>query len=68
MKTTHLVLACALIGFAVLAAPVGDLSPVSTAAASTCIPSDDIVRDVQCSTRCAPTSVEEVLDPRPCPL
>lgn len=68
MKTTTFILATMLLTTALIAIPLGDLSPTGEAAASVCLPSDDPVRDVECQLRCAPTSPEEILDPQACPL
>lgn len=68
MKTTTFLLACTLLGVALIAAPLGDLSVAAPAAATYCMPSDDPVQDLECQTRCAPTSPEEIFDPRACPL
>lgn len=56
---------------ALAVAPLGDLSPVSTAAAYVCPVSDDPVRDVQCRlNQCGafdPKRPLEYLKPRMCP-
>lgn len=69
MRLSTFLLASTLVGAALLAAPVGDLSPASTAAAYQCPVSDDPFTDLECRTACMgdPTNPREFIEPRMCP-
>jgi hypothetical protein len=67
MKTTTFVLACSLLGLALVAVPFDSVSVAPTAAAVQCPVSDDPVRDLECQTRCMSKDPKEILEPRMCP-
>ena len=70
MRTKTIVFG-AMLGLALLAAPLGDLSIATTAAAYQCPVTGDVKEDLECRTACSepfdPKRPLEWLEPRMCP-
>lgn len=71
MRTTTIVLAGALFGLALIAAPLGELSLATTAAAYQCPVTGDVKEDLECRTACSepfdPKRPLDWLKPQMCP-
>ena len=71
IRTTKLLAAGATLALALIAAPLGDLSVATNAAAYQCPVTDDVREDIECRTACSgpfdPKRPLEWLEPRMCP-